>query len=141
MSRPLVLIGVSILISFVIGPVPATGDSADCNADTDCAPAACCHATLCQPVKAAPKCDKRQKCDGGCLAFTTDCGGKCVCNVIGKCAASYNATLTREALAAEAAAGAGGAAGGAAGGTGRTRYTYGYRHFRGFPRPHHAGGG
>jgi hypothetical protein len=49
-----------------------------CAKDDDCAPASCCHSTLCVPTSRAPKC-QGIACDG-CAPFTLDCGGHCGCN-------------------------------------------------------------
>jgi hypothetical protein len=64
-----------------------------CVVDSDCKPATCCHATICVEPNEAPQCTATN-CTG-CEAFTLDCGGRCFCTELKKCAAA----LTQGAIA------------------------------------------
>ncbi|MEM9190559.1 MAG: hypothetical protein AAGF12_15345 [Myxococcota bacterium] len=56
-----------------------------CESDSDCVPAACCHAAACVAAANAPSCDDMM-CTQECRAGTIDCGGGCLCHE-GRCAA------------------------------------------------------
>ena len=71
-------IGTALALLLVCG---AAGEP-QCATDKDCAPAACCHSTMCVSAATAPKCTTGA-CDG-CAPFTLDCGGSCTCNVATK---------------------------------------------------------
>lgn len=51
---------------------------AECSINTDCVPAACCHAKECVPRSQAPNC-KGMMCTMECAPGTIDCGGSCQC--------------------------------------------------------------
>jgi len=56
----------------------------ECNADSDCVPATCCHPDSCVSSANAPKCEGIM-CTQECQEGTMDCGqGSCSCNA-GKC--------------------------------------------------------
>lgn len=57
----------------------------ECNTDSDCVPASCCHAKACVSASNAPVC-KGMMCTMNCEPGTLDCGGKCAC-VNNKCSA------------------------------------------------------
>lgn len=57
---------------------PPSYISGFCNADEDCIPDACCHATGCISKDQAPKCDDIF-CTEECVPGTLDCGGYCAC--------------------------------------------------------------
>ena len=51
----------------------------ECNSDSDCIPATCCHASACVAKEKAPDC-KIIMCTEECLTNTLDCGqGSCIC--------------------------------------------------------------
>ena len=51
----------------------------NCNVDSDCAPASCCHAASCVNIDLKPDCTGIM-CTMDCKPNTMDCGqGKCVC--------------------------------------------------------------
>jgi len=61
----------------------------ECNADSDCIPASCCHASSCINAENAPKCDGIF-CTMECASNTLDCGqGSCKCKN-NKCSADFN---------------------------------------------------
>ena len=66
---------------------PPSYASGFCNADEDCVPSACCHATGCVSKDQAPKCDDIF-CTMECREGTLDCGGRCVCED-NRCVAKY----------------------------------------------------
>ncbi len=53
------------------------GCSGECNEDSDCFKATCCHASSCSSIQ--PDCSM-MACTEECAPDTLDCGGKCVCN-------------------------------------------------------------
>jgi hypothetical protein len=55
-----------------------------CQSDSDCVPAACCHATACMSREKAKPCNVM--CTQVCEPGTLDCGGACLCQA-GHCAA------------------------------------------------------
>lgn len=57
----------------------------DCQQDSDCVEATCCHATTCVAASARPDCASAA-CTADCRAGTMDCNGGCLCQA-GKCAA------------------------------------------------------
>jgi len=57
---------------------PQVEPTDECNIDTDCAPAQCCHPTSCVPVSQAPDCEGTF-CTQECRPGTIDCGGRCFC--------------------------------------------------------------
>jgi hypothetical protein len=57
----------------------------DCQQDSDCVKATCCHATTCVAASARPDCTSAS-CTADCRAGTMDCNGGCLCQA-GKCAA------------------------------------------------------
>jgi hypothetical protein len=69
--------GAALVLMIAIVCVARAADQ--CTTDTDCAPASCCHSTMCVPTTSAPKCPTPNTCDP-CAPFTLDCGGSCKCN-------------------------------------------------------------
>jgi len=59
----------------------------ECQADSDCVPEQCCHATSCIPQEQKGVCNLA--CTMNCQAGTMDCGGSCTCES-GKCTAHLN---------------------------------------------------
>ncbi|MCS6856566.1 MAG: hypothetical protein NZM37_02530 [Sandaracinaceae bacterium] len=57
-----------------------------CEADSDCVPASCCHASRCVGRAKAPRCEQPVLCTMECRPGTIDCGGGCVCRN-GRCTA------------------------------------------------------
>jgi hypothetical protein len=57
----------------------------DCQQDSDCVKATCCHATTCVAASAKPDCAS-VSCTADCRAGSMDCNGGCLCQA-GKCAA------------------------------------------------------
>ena len=62
----------------------AAASADQCEQDADCAPASCCHSTMCVPATTAPKCSAASTSACECAPFTLDCGGTCKCNVATK---------------------------------------------------------
>lgn len=64
-------------------------DNFECNADTDCVPAQCCHSDSCVSIANKPDC-KGMFCTEECQGGTMDCGcGSCAC-VNHKCQVTLN---------------------------------------------------
>ena len=61
--------------------------SNECQKDSDCVPASCCHADSCVPISDKPVC-KGVFCTSECAPGTIDCGGGCTCKK-GTCEAYY----------------------------------------------------
>ena len=63
----------------------------ECQTDSDCVPASCCHASACISKDLAPECSGIA-CTLECKSDTIDCGGGCAC-VNGKCNAYFAAQV------------------------------------------------
>lgn len=63
--------------SVVVNVQPPPGP-AECDEDSDCVPAQCCHAADCIIKEKMVDCS-RVKCTAECRPGTLDCGGRCVC--------------------------------------------------------------
>ncbi|CUG92033.1 Hypothetical protein, putative [Bodo saltans] len=113
-----IIIPLVVLATIVVSNDPFVA-AQDCATDADCKPAACCHATACMSAELAPSsCGPAESC--GCEPFTLDCGGRCFCTELKKCAAFLN-------LNSGGVSAGGGGGGGAANSANRKRkYTYGY---------------
>ena len=79
-------------VSFTLGTlksIPATVNvlpelmPPECDEDSDCVPAQCCHAVDCVIKEKAPDCS-RIMCTMECMPGTLDCGGSCAC-IAGRC--------------------------------------------------------
>lgn len=72
------IIGILIILSIMLtacGSIP----QGECNTDSDCVPATCCHADACVPISEAPDCED-VVCSMECVPGTMDCGqGECRC--------------------------------------------------------------
>lgn len=65
----------------------------ECNINSDCAPASCCHPNSCVPVYQKPSCDGTF-CTMECAPGTLDCNqGYCGC-IKGKCEAVFNGDIS-----------------------------------------------
>ncbi|MEM2956002.1 MAG: hypothetical protein QW041_00250 [Candidatus Pacearchaeota archaeon] len=76
--KPYLFISITVLVLIVtIIFIQKTGYQ--CNNDSDCVPASCCHATQCVPKEIAPNCSDIV-CTAECVQNTLDCGqGSCFC--------------------------------------------------------------
>lgn len=115
------------VVAVVLTVTPSSVLAGECRADNDCVPATCCHSSICVPKGEETKCSGGETCSTECRPFTVDCGGKCFCTELKKCAALLNlgvdpghhddGVLPHK----------------------KKKYTYGYTKVRGFPKKH--GGG
>ena len=81
------MIILAVLISKFAG-TPPEDIVQECQADSDCVKASCCHAASCIPVSNAPDCADLM-CTQECEPGTLDCGqGSCSC-IAGKCSAVF----------------------------------------------------
>ena len=88
MMRPTIataFFAVTLSLLFIACGSSVNGGEDACTVDSDCVPAACCHATACGAASNAPDCSD-VGCSADCRAGTIDCGGSCFCQA-GRCAA------------------------------------------------------
>lgn len=70
----------------------STEEQNECELDSDCVRASCCHASSCVPKEEAQNCEDTF-CTMECRPETMDCGaGKCSC-IKGKCGVVWNENL------------------------------------------------